>query len=485
MTQTFFDRVLKRLDDHPGASLTLASALTGACLLLPPVPASLLMILPALALTALLCLRHPRGSLCVTRLARVRKARADSSVFVAGPRVMYAFSPLRPAEKPELAGLLLAVAALRETDAQEDIAVCIRRWCAAMRLSPAGFDKHSPRLGETTLHGIRGGVYQDGRGRRAFFRAETSALADSCAQIYDTAPRPMTDEDRARLFAVCSRLNTEGCAAYAYAMRDMSGPEDAPGVFLGVLGIGDALREGAETISRHLKYAGLTLSLRETSPMMNPEAVRRRLRTVCDASAPDVVISARDPDVPGVIRVDPADEGWVQTLTHDLAWARAAVSACALLCGTMAPMLLLTACLGGGPHVSLTLLAIFASAALALDFSRAPAVHPRSALAAGGLVSLSWPLCLLLGGGNLGGAAAMIIGASVFCVTLTWARTRRVLASRGLAALMAFLGLLSAALALYPSALGLLRAFLCGALPALAGGFLLRRKGSSNSANYS
>lgn len=218
----------------------------------------------------------------------------DASLLDEGTRMRCAAQPINV--MPELSmkmgsGALLLGAAmtlLAQEMSPQDSAAAISA-AKALNISNGLLRSRSPVLSRSQHNGITAITVRDGQRDRVYYMGEPLKLAALCGSIHEDRVRYITHNDRERIDDTERYIRTAGCRVVAYATA-ASGEKPT---FLGMIGLGDGLREEALSEARKLRRLGFTLMLRDDGAVpVDMDALHEALDLQKIDARPDLFLCA-------------------------------------------------------------------------------------------------------------------------------------------------------------------------------------------------
>ena len=223
--------------------------------------------------------------------ARPRRVVVDDSLLKGCRAVTQVLLPLSPAPGLSLrAGsgtLLLAAALTVMADTVPDEAALLSL-AATLGFMPDKFLRSCPVLAKTTLGSVPGRVVRDGKGQRAYYLGDPTALFSQCSRIWDGGERPITRDD-------LEQLRCFNCSQYALATAPMDGDTPGEATYLGSLLVEDAPCPAMLAALDTLRSQGM-----EVIPRWGAETLRDDDLLVTLEPEGGVCLIAPAPDAPGL-----------------------------------------------------------------------------------------------------------------------------------------------------------------------------------------
>ena len=236
--------------------------------------------------------------------ARPCRVVVDDSLLKGCRAVTQVLLPLSPAPGLSLrAGsgtLLLAAALTVMADTVPDEAALLSL-AATLCFTPDKFLRGCPVLAKTTLGSVPGRVVRDGKGQRAYYLGDPTALFSQCSRIWDGGERPITWDDLAQ-------LRCFNCSQYALATAPMDGDTPGEATYLGSLLVEDAPCPAMLAALDTLRSQGM-----EVIPRWGAETLRDDDLLVTLEPEGGVCLIAPAPDAPGL---DAAVEALLRHIRH-------------------------------------------------------------------------------------------------------------------------------------------------------------------------
>lgn len=270
----------------------------------------------------------------------------------------------------------------------------------------------SPILERREEGGATAIVVQDGLQERTYWLGGAAELLAICGTVWDKNVRFITADDRSRLTDAAAYMAAGGCRVLAYAT---SLNTEKP-VFLGLVGLGDGLREEAVSDITTLRAHGLTVLLNEDGATPVDVAFLRRTLELGEMNArADLHLTAAAPSSdPRCLTIDPAYGGSlaapVLLLRSHFAWMEHMLRRFG---GTLGLLLALCAVCGSMPTMALIALTLLAAVVSFGPPERGMHLHPASAA-----MMLAGGLAVRLFTAAVAPAAAPLAG-SILCMLLT------------------------------------------------------------------
>lgn len=236
--------------------------------------------------------RQPLSSLGEAEVVMI-----DTSLLTDGQRETLIALPLEPTadlhKRPEALSLALATAYTAGLQNDETAAV-LKATASVLGVQLDNLTRMRPIVGKTQLGAIPGVIVEDGKGKTSYFVGDPIALSGLCAGIDGLRPRPMTQEDQARVQGTVKAMRQQGALALGFAMMDDVSDMEGP-VYLGLLSMRDVVSEDAAMAVQALQEAGYSLQAQPIDdafpPPMRLAALRQRLGLTDRLYAPQVILS--------------------------------------------------------------------------------------------------------------------------------------------------------------------------------------------------
>lgn len=190
----------------------------------------------------------------------------DAGLLDEGTRMRCAAQPISCMSELSLkmgsgALLLGAAMALMAQEMSPTDAAAVKSAVHALNFRTSLLRRRSPVLHRSRDEhsGIVSLTVQDGQQQRVYYMGEPLKLAAMCGSIHEDRVRYISHNDRERIGDTEKYMQTGGCRVIAYATA-ASGEKPT---FLGMIGLGDGLREEAVADAARLRRMGYVLMLRD------------------------------------------------------------------------------------------------------------------------------------------------------------------------------------------------------------------------------